>query len=301
MLFRSEPNTAHLTDARFPRPVLGIGLAIAATACFALLDTTSQYVGGVVPVLMAVWLRFLVQTGMTAAMLWPSQGTSLFVTHAPWWQLLRGGLMVTSGTVAYLSLQHVPVGEFTAILMLVPLAITVLAAPLLRERVSATTWWLVAGGLVGALIVIRPKTTDFAGGLHGAMFLPLVLVFINALYQIVTSRMVRTEDPGTMHFYTGMTGLVVGTLALPWSWAPMQDPALWLLVGLLGVFGSLGHYLMIQAYHRAPASRITPYLYTQIAFATLAGWVVFGHTPDGWTVLGVALIAVCGVWGVRAR
>lgn len=272
-------------------------MAILATACFALLDTTSQYVGGVVPVLMAVWLRFVVQTGMTVAMLLPRQGRSLFVTRAPWWQLLRGALMVTSGTVAYMALQHVPVGEFTAILMLVPLVITLLAAVVLREHVRALTWLLVAGGLTGALIVVRPKGSD----LNIGMFLPLLLVVINALYQIVTSRMVKTEDPGTMHFYTGLCGLVFGTLALPWSWAPMQEPMLWLLVGLIGVFGSLGHYFMIKGYQKAPASRITPYMYTQIAFATLAGWVVFGYAPDVWTVLGIALIAVCGVLGVRAR
>ena len=154
-----------------------------------------------------------------------------------------------------------------------------------------------AGGLTGALIVVRPKGSD----LNIGMFLPLLLVVINALYQIVTSKMVKTEDPGTMHFYTGLTGLVFGTVALPWTWAPMQDPMLWLLVGLIGVFGSLGHYFMIKGYQKAPASRITPYMYTQIAFATLAGWVVFGYAPDVWTVLGIALIAVCGVLGVRAR
>jgi drug/metabolite transporter (DMT)-like permease len=286
-----------LPDRHYPHPGRGIALAVLATACFALLDTTSQYVGGVVPVMMAVWLRFVVQAGMTAAMLYPSQGRSLFVTRAPWWQLLRGALMVTSGTVAYISLQHVPVGEFTAILMLVPLVITLMASLLLREHVSGLTWLLVAGGLSGALIVVRPKGSD----LNVGMFLPLLLVVINACYQIVTSKMVRTEDPGTMHFYTGLTGLVFGTLALPWTWAPMQDPKMWLLVGLIGVFGSLGHYFMIKGYQKAPASRITPYMYTQIAFATLAGWVVFGHAPDVWTVLGIALIAVCGVLGVRAR
>ncbi|MDZ4294072.1 MAG: EamA family transporter, partial [Hydrogenophaga sp.] len=154
-----------MSQPLYPRPALGIALAIAATLCFALLDTTSQFVGGVVPVLMAIWLRFLVQTGMTVALLWPSQGKALFHTTAPGWQLLRGALMVTSGTVAYLSLRFVPVGDFTAILMLVPLAITVLAAPLLRERVPALTWWLIAGGFAGALIVIRPKGSDFQGAM----------------------------------------------------------------------------------------------------------------------------------------
>ena len=81
----------------------------------------------------------------------------------------------------------------------------------------------------------------------------------------------------------------------------MHELKIWLLVGLLGVFGSLGHYFMIKGYQKAPASRVTPYMYTQIAFATGAGWLVFGHAPDVWTVLGIALIAVCGVLGVRAR
>jgi drug/metabolite transporter (DMT)-like permease len=76
---------------------------------------------------------------------------------------------------------------------------------------------------------------------------------------------------------------------------------LWVLVALMGVFGSLGHYVMIQAYHRAPASRLTPYMYAQIGFATLGGWIVFDHAPDVWTVLGIALIAVCGALGVRVR
>ncbi len=286
-----------MSDPHYPHPGRGILLAVAATACFALLDTTSQHVGGVVPVLMAVWLRFVVQTGMTLALLLPRQGRSLFVTSSPWWQLLRGALMVTSGTVAYLALQHVPVGEFTAILMLVPLVVTLLAALLLREHVSLLTWVLVAGGLTGALIVVRPKGSD----LNLGMFLPLLLVVINACYQIVTSKMVKTEDPGTMHFYTGLCGLVFGTLLLPWSWAPMQELSLWLLVGLIGVFGSLGHYFMIQGFQKAPASRITPYMYAQIGFATLAGWLAFGQAPDRWTLLGIALIAVCGVLGVRAR
>ena len=279
------------------RTALGIALLVCATLCFALLDTTSQYVGPAVPVVMAVWLRYLTQTLMTTALLWPQRGRTLLHTRAPGWQFGRGVLMLGSSVVAYLALRHVPVGEFTAIMMLVPLAVTLLAALMLREPVSALTWVLVIGGLAGAMIVIRPKGSDF----HGAMLLPLLLVLVNAAYQILTSRMVRTEDPGTMHFYTGLLGLACCSLLLPWGWAPMADWTLWALAGLLGVFGSVGHYLLIQAYHHAPASRLTPYLYAQIAFATLAGWVVFGYAPDVWTVVGIALIALCGWLGVRLR
>lgn len=279
------------------RPALGVALALAATACFALLDTTSQFVGGVVPVAMAIWLRFLVQTGMTLALLWPRQGRALLHTRMPGWQLLRGALMVTSATVAYLSLQFVQVGAFTAILMLVPLAITLLAGPLLHERVPPRTWWLVLLGLTGAMLVIRPQGEDF----QLATLLPLGLVLINALYQITTSRMVRTEDPGTLHFYTGLCGLVVGSVAVMWLWEPLASLQVWVLTGLLGVLGSLGHYFLIQAYQHAPASRLTPLMYAQIGFATLAGWLVFGYVPDGWATAGIALIALCGAMSMRKR
>lgn len=279
------------------RTALGIALLVCATLCFALLDTTSQFVGPAVPVLMAVWLRYVVQTLMTTALLWPQRGRALLRTRAPGWHLGRGLLMLGSSATAYIALRHVPVGEFTAIMMLVPLVVTLLAALMLRERVSVLTWALVVGGLTGALIVIRPKGSDF----HGAMLLPLLLVLINAVYQIVTSRMVRTEDPGTIHFYSGLLGLACCSLLLPWGWAPLANATLWALVALLGVFGSIGHYLLIQAYHHAPASRLTPYLYAQIAFATLAGWAVFGHAPDIWTVAGIGLIALCGWLGARLR
>ena len=60
---------------------------------------------------------------------------------------------------------------------------------------------------------------------------------------------------------------------------------------------TVGHFLLILAYQRAPAATLTPYLYTQIAFAMLAGWLVFQHVPDRWSTAGMVLIAVCGAAG----
>lgn len=273
----------------------GIALAVSATLCFALLDTLSQFMGRFVPVVMAVWTRFLVQTVLTGVLLWPQYGKQLLYTRRPFLQFARGALMVSSSALAFMSLQHVPVGEFTAIMMLTPLVITLLAAALLRERISRLGWWLVAGGFAGALIVVRPKGSDFSAGI----FLPLLLVGVNAGFQILTSKLVRTEHPAGVHFYSGLFGLIACSLLLPLAWEPMDSVWLWLGVMGIGVFGSVGHYLLILAYQRAPASRITVYLYSQIGFATLAGWVAFGHTPDQWTLLGIALIAFCGLYGLR--
>jgi drug/metabolite transporter (DMT)-like permease len=81
----------------------------------------------------------------------------------------------------------------------------------------------------------------------------------------------------------------------------------WADAGLLlicGVLGSIGHFLFILAFQRAPASALTPFTYLQLVFATLIGWLVFDTFPDRLTLLGMAIIAASGLmltWHERRR
>jgi len=151
----------------------------------------------------------------------------------------------------------------------------------------------VAGGFVGTLIIIRPGGEAFTW----ASLLPLALVGTNAWFQVLTSKLARTEDPLTMHFYTGWVGALIASLALPFVWTWLTNPWLWAGLCFMGFMATVGHFLLILAYQRAPASTLTPYLYTQIAFAMLGGWLVFAHVPDGVSVIGIAMIAFCGAGG----
>jgi drug/metabolite transporter (DMT)-like permease len=271
----------------------GIAMTVAAVACFTALDTTTKYVSLSVPLLMALWFRYAFQAIATTAVVLPLRGMSALRTLQPKFQFLRGVLLLATSLFAFASLKYMPVGEFTAIVMVSPLAITVLAATVLHEKVTRLRWLLVAGGLAGTLIIIRP-----GGGAFGwASLLPLALVASNAWFQVLTSKMARTEDPLTMHLYTGWVGTLIATLALPFVWTALTDGWLWLALCFMGLMATIGHFLLILGYQRAPASTLTPYLYTQIAFAMLAGWLVFSHVPDGWSVAGIAMIAVCGAGG----
>ena len=187
---------------------------------------------------------------------------------------------------------HMPIGEFTAIVMLTPLIITLMAATSLRERISPLRWVCVAGGFVGAITVIRPGSDVFSV----ASLMPLGLVATNAAYQVLTSRLARTEDAATMHFYTGCVGAALLSVLLPFVWTALPPMAWVMLVGI-GICSTLGHDLLILAYGKAPVAVLTPYLYQQIVFATLAGWAVFAHMPDGWAITGILTIGVCGALG----
>lgn len=276
-----------------PDTLAGIALLVAAVACFAVLDTTTKIITLSVPVLMALWFRFAFQAIATTVALLPKRGWTLPPTLHPKFQLLRGVLMITTSMLAFFSLKYMPVGEFTAIVMITPLVMTLLASLTLGERVSVLRWLLVIGGFIGTLIIIRPGDDSFSW----AMLLPLGLVITHAWFQILTSRLARTEDPITLHFYTGWIGTLLASLALPFAWIWLDSWTLWAGLALMGFMGTVGHFMMILSYVRAPVSTLTPFLYTQIGFAMLGGWLVFSHIPDRMSLLGMGMIAVCGAAG----
>ena len=276
---------------RLSRDQQGILLVILAMACFTGVDGMVKYLGALLPLVVAMWFRYMFQMTITAAVLLPRRGRTLFQTRHPWLQAMRGVSLAVSTSLAFLSLRYMPVAEFTAILTLTPMVITLVSVRAMGERVSRLRWLLLAGGLVGALMVIQPDKHDF----EWVMLLPLALVLVSTGFQLLTSYLMRHDDPGTTHFLTGLVATLLASLALPFFWETPVGTSLWVMVCLLGVVSTLGHYLMILAYSLASPATLTSYLYFQIAFATLAGWLVFSQVPDRWSLLGIAMIAVCGV------
>jgi drug/metabolite transporter (DMT)-like permease len=282
------------------RPGLGIALTLLVALAFASMDTFTRWLGGLLPVLLLLTVRYLTQAALMTGWLALRRRGGFRPRH-PRFQVVRGLLLLATSALTFYGVQRMPVPEFTAIFMLSPVLVTVLAALWLRERVSPWRWVLVAGGFAGVLIVIRPGS-----GLFGAaVVFPLAGAATYAVFQALTSRLSALEDPLTTHFWTGLVGAVAllplfllspidlaGTLAA----ATAGQIAVMLLIALLG---STGHLVLIYAFGMAPASRLMPFIYVQIAFAALWGWVLFGRWPDAWAWAGMAVISGCGaatVW-----
>lgn len=271
----------------------GIGFVVLATACFAALDTTTRHVSASLSVMVALWFRYAIQALITTAVVWQARGRQVLQTEHPRFQMARGLLLFACSILAFLSLKYMPVGEFTAIVLLAPLVITLMAAKMLQEKIRPLRWLLVLGGFMGTMVIVRPSSQHF----DWTVLLPLLLVGTNTGFQLLTSQMAKTEDPITTHFYTGWVGTGLASLILPFVWEMPGNGAVWLHLLMMGVLASIGHFLLILAYDRAPAATLTPYMYTQIGFAVLGGWLVFGHLPDQWTLLGMVLVALCGALG----
>ena len=288
-----EPAPRGARDLASERVLAGIGLVLLATACFATLDTSTKLSTAAVPVIMGVWFRYVFQAVTMAAVLLPRHGLAVLRTAHPKYQILRGALLLVSSSLAFLSLRYMPMAEFTAIVLVVPLVVTLLAATQLKEQVSPLRWGLVAGGFAGTLIILRPGGDAFSW----ATLLPVGLVVTNAWFQVLTSKLAQTENPLTMNFYSGWVGALIASLALPFAWTALPSWHWWALLCLMGFMGTVGHFMLILAFQRAPASTLTPYLYAQIGFAMLGGWLVFSRVPDAVSLVGIGLIAICGAAG----
>jgi drug/metabolite transporter (DMT)-like permease len=277
------------------RPALGIALIALMTVCFAAMDTAVRWLGAFLPILLLLTARYLVQAVSMGLWLAVHPRHGFRSTH-PRFQALRGSLLLVTSIFSFIGLQYVPVPELTAIYMLTPLLVTLLAATVLREPVSALRWALVAGGFIGALMVIRPGS----GGLGWAILLPLAGTCCYAAFQLLTRRLAGLENPLTTHFWTGFVGAAV---LLPLLLAGPVDvyralsaaPAGHLaLLALIGALGTGGHLMLIVAMGLAPTATLMPFVYLQIAAAAACAWLVFQHLPDPWAWAGMGVIAVCG-------
>jgi len=268
---------------------LGVLFVLAAVACFSGLDTTSKAIGAM-PVMMLVWFRYLTQASVTALTQWPRRGRALLETRHPRLHALRGLLIVSTSVCTNLALRALPVGELTAIIMLTPLLMTLVGATFLRERVSPARWGLIALAFAGALLVAKPG----AGLPWPGLLLAVLALALNTGFHLVTGRLARTEDVGTMQFHTGCIGALLATVALPFFWTPVGSWSTWALLALVCVLSTAGHGALIVGYAKAGIATLTPLLYGQIATSTLLGWLVFAHVPDALALSGIAVITGAG-------
>jgi drug/metabolite transporter (DMT)-like permease len=271
----------------------GIGFVILSVACFAILDTTTKHISASVPILMALWFRYLIQALFSTVFFLPKRGMSLFKTEHPKFHMVRGALLFSSSLCAFFGLKYLPVGEFTAIASITPLVVTLMAALSLGEKVRKLRWALVLGAFAGTMVIVRPGSQHF----DWVLIFPLVLILTNSGFQLLTSRMARTEDPVTMNVLTGWVGTALGAFLLPFVWELPTEWFVWAQLLLMGSFATVGHYLLILAFSKAPATVLTPYFYTQIVFAMLGGWLIFDHIPDHWTLVGIGVVTLCGALG----
>jgi drug/metabolite transporter (DMT)-like permease len=271
----------------------GVLFLLAAIGFITVVDTGAKYMTADLPPLELVWGYFLgIFTCLCLLAMTKGGGVArLLATRRLPLHVGRAGLLILSISLLFLALRHMSLADATAISFTAPLFITLLAFPILGERVGKARWLAVLGGLCGVLVVVRP-----GGGLASwVSLLPLAGAVAFAAFQIVTRLLASTENTLTTLFHTGLFGLLWSCLALPFVWVS-PEPWHWLAFMAQGALGVAAHLCMIKAFEAAEASLLAPFNYSKIIWVAAAGYLVFDDVPSLNTLAGAGIIGLAGLF-----
>jgi drug/metabolite transporter (DMT)-like permease len=270
----------------------GIGLVSLTYLLFSLLDGSAKWLVGTMPVIMVVWLRFAVHVVIAGAVLFPIRGMALVRTNHLRWHVVRAGMFMAMTGINFWALQYLQLTVTSAIFFTVPLIIALLGAPLLGEKLDAGRWIAIVAGFIGVLVIVRPGSDDF----HPAMLASVVNAVLYAVFMMMTRRLAAYDSPETIQ-YLPAVGATIGLAPFAIAaWATPETALQWIVLCLMGVLGATGHYLLALAHRYAPATVIAPFLYQQVFYMALFGYLVFGDVPHPAVWTGAAIVIGSGLY-----
>ena len=224
--------------------------------------------------------------------------------------LLRGFGIVIANLAYFTSLISIPLGEATAIFFIAPVLISALSVVFLGEKVGLIRWVAILFGLIGVLIMIRPR----GDLLNLAALLPLIAALAYAMVHIMTRKMRNSEKASTMAFYIQINFVVVssliGAIFGDGKWADPTSPTLdflfrawvvpswqhiFIMLGI-GLFSGLGAYCISQGYRICEAGAAAPFEYVAMPMAIFWSISLFDEWPDPISWLGILFIAGAGLF-----
>lgn len=310
---RAIANLLPMTQAR-SQNMIGIASLAAGVFIFSIQDAILKGMSGDHAVTLAIFLRSIVGLPILLVMVAYSNGLAALRTKN--WKLLiaRGLIMLVSYTTYYMAFPALPLAEAVALFFTSPIFVTLLAALLLRERVTRGAWAAVIAGFIGVLIILRPGTGLFEPAALLSLFSAAAYAF-----SMILARKYGAEEPTTvMAFYVNtvymvMAGLIAAAfgameltalghpsldfLVRPWA---MPDSTDLLLMGLCGVIAAVAMSLLTHAYRLANANLVTVFEYTGMLWVPLWGYFLFAEVPKLTTLIGTAIIIAAGFFAVRS-
>ena len=269
-----------------------IGLMLGAILSFSFLDASAKVMTGQLDTLQIVWARYLTHLLFALVLFNPFTSPGLFKSRNWTLEIVRAVLLLGSTACNFVALRYLQLDETTSIIFATPLLVAVLAGPLLGEWIGPRRWAAIAVGFIGVLIVLKPGF----GGLHWAAFFSVLSMICYAFYSITTRKLAGVDSAGTMLVISALVALVALTPVVPFVWRTPDGLLSWVLLGLTGVFGGFGHWLLILAHRLAPASILMPFTYSQIVWMVLLGYLVFNDVPTGSTLLGAGVVIASGLY-----
>lgn len=281
-------NRAHQRRQR----LTGIALMCGAVALFACLDTTAKYLNTHMDAMQITWARYTSALVLTLIVSNPLTHTDLLRTRRLKLQIVRSVLLVASSALNFVALRWLQLDEALSIIFTFPFIVAIVSGPMLGEWIGWRRWSAICVGFGGVLLITRPGF----GGMHPAAFITLAATICYGFYAVITRIVSRVDSNQTSLFYANFIGALVMLPVIPFVWTTPDNWAIALMMVGIGVLGSAGHFLLIAGHRIAPAAVLSPFVYTQLIWVVILGYLVFDHVPNGWTMAGAAIVISSGLY-----
>lgn len=258
----------------------------------------------------------LPEIGPAAAMLWRGVVSALVIVLVVrgrglgvgrWGLLAARSLLNCAVTAAWFLAWMLGVGlaDSYAVAATCPLLMTLLAIPLLGERVGWRRWLSTGVGFLGVLVMLQP-----GGDLwRWETALLLVATAGMALARIWTRLLTATETPQAIAFWHMAAHLPVGLalMAVPALAPPGGQGFAGVLPGWAGTLAILGfgvstalaHLLLVRAFGLAPVSAIAPFEYSPLLWGVILGFLLWAEVPAWTTLAGATVVIGAGLYNLH--
>ncbi|MCJ8138457.1 DMT family transporter [Falsirhodobacter halotolerans] len=265
--------------------------ALGAFLIYSTHDTVVKFLGGSYNPMQIVFFSVCFGMPMVTIMLMRDRTDGNLIPRHPWWTLTRTIAAVVAGVTAFYAFTVLPLAQTYAILFATPLLITLLAIPVLGERVGIHRGGAIVAGLIGVMIVIQPGSADLTLGHLAA----LISAIAGSLSSIIVRKIGREERSVVLLVYPMMANFILMACALPFVYVPMPLAHLG-LIGVMSICAFAAMLLTIGAYRMGEAVIVAPMQYSQIIWAALFGFLFFDEGVQTTTLLGAAVIIASGLY-----
>ena len=257
---------------------------------FSMMDATAKFLIQTYPSNQVVWARYMSQTVVSIIVLSPILHKVL-ITKNFMLQLLRSTFLFFATFFFFTSLKYLQLAEVNAIFQVGPIFVIFLSSMILKEYIGIQKLGGCIVGMLGALIILRPGSDVFSI----AMFFPVIAALCYASYVITTRYLSQGEPAATNFIYSSLIGTILASILVIPSWNPIKNEDLFIF-SCFGLLGALGHILLIYAFRLSEASFLAPFIYMNLVYGSLWGFIFFDEIPSLFTITGAIVIFSSGIY-----
>ncbi len=270
----------------------GIILALIGFSAFAVSDTCMKWLTGFYPTPEIIVINAAIMLIILAIFSRKLGGfKKTFQTQKLKIHILRGLAHTSISIIAVLSFSKLPLAQIYTLFFVAPFIATMISIPMFKEKVDWHGWVAIAGGFSGVILVFRPGMSE----LDPWLLLPLFGAFMISALFILARLLCDKETLLSLTLFPSLSNLIfLLPFALPFISLPaLEHIPLFLLSSVLTIIATS---CITLAFRTTKSSIVGPFHYTQIIWAIIFGYFIFGDVPDIWVLLGASAIIGSGMY-----